>query len=88
MLSFHLDEHIHPAIAAGLRRRGIDVTTTIIIPVWCSRNTPVLQIGHVRPIALFAERTFSEPHLGHCFTSAPRSMSNFSAQSKHMQWSA
>jgi predicted nuclease of predicted toxin-antitoxin system len=29
MLSFHLDEHIHPAIAAGLRRRGIDVTTTI-----------------------------------------------------------
>ena len=28
MLSFHLDEHMHPAIAAGLRRRGIDVTTT------------------------------------------------------------
>jgi hypothetical protein len=28
MLRFHLDEHIDPAIAAGLRRRGIDVTTT------------------------------------------------------------
>jgi hypothetical protein len=29
MLRFHLDEHIDPAIAEGLRRRGIDVTTTI-----------------------------------------------------------
>jgi hypothetical protein len=29
MLKFHLDEHIHPAVASGLRRRGIDVTTTI-----------------------------------------------------------
>ncbi len=29
MLKFHLDEHIHPAIASGLRRRGIDVTTTV-----------------------------------------------------------
>ena len=25
---FHLDEHIDPAVAAGLRGRGIDVTTT------------------------------------------------------------
>ena len=27
-LRFHLDEHINPAIADALRRRGIDVTTT------------------------------------------------------------
>lgn len=27
-IRFHLDEHIHSAIAEGLRRRGIDVTTT------------------------------------------------------------
>ena len=27
-IRFHLDEHIDPAIAIGLRRRGIDVTTT------------------------------------------------------------
>jgi predicted nuclease of predicted toxin-antitoxin system len=26
-LQFHLDEHIHGAVAAGLRRHGIDVTT-------------------------------------------------------------
>ena len=28
VLKFHLDEHVSPAVAAGLRRRGIDVTTT------------------------------------------------------------
>ncbi len=28
-IRFHLDEHVSPAIAEGLRRRGIDVTTTI-----------------------------------------------------------
>jgi hypothetical protein len=27
-MRFHLDEHVDPAIAIGLRRRGIDVTTT------------------------------------------------------------
>jgi hypothetical protein len=28
-MQFHLDEHVHPAIAHGLRLRGIDVTTTV-----------------------------------------------------------
>lgn len=28
-IRFHLDEHLDPAIAEGLRRHGIDVTTTI-----------------------------------------------------------
>ena len=28
-ITFHLDEHVDPAIAAALRRQGIDVTTTI-----------------------------------------------------------
>jgi hypothetical protein len=27
-IRFHLDEHIHPGIAIGLRARGLDVTTT------------------------------------------------------------
>jgi hypothetical protein len=27
-IRFHLDEDVDPAIAEGLRRRGIDVTTT------------------------------------------------------------
>ena len=28
-LRFHLDEQVNPRIALGLRRRGIDVTTTV-----------------------------------------------------------
>ena len=28
-MRFHLDEHVAHAIAEGLRRRGIDVTTTV-----------------------------------------------------------
>ena len=28
-IRFYLDEHVDPAIADGLRRRGIDVTTTL-----------------------------------------------------------
>ena len=28
-IRFHLDEHLDPAVAAGLRRRGIDVSTTL-----------------------------------------------------------
>jgi predicted nuclease of predicted toxin-antitoxin system len=28
-LKFHLDEHVPRAVAEGLRRRGIDVTTTV-----------------------------------------------------------
>ena len=27
-IRYHLDEHIHGAIASGLRARGVDVTTT------------------------------------------------------------
>lgn len=29
VIRFHLDEHIDPAVAAALRRVGVDVTTTI-----------------------------------------------------------
>jgi predicted nuclease of predicted toxin-antitoxin system len=27
-IRFHLDEYVDPAVAEGLRRRGVDVTTT------------------------------------------------------------
>lgn len=27
-VKFYLDEHVHPAVASGLRQRGIDVLTT------------------------------------------------------------
>ena len=28
-IRYHLDEHMHSAVAIGLQRRGIDVTTTV-----------------------------------------------------------
>jgi hypothetical protein len=28
-IRFHLDEHVDPSISDGLKRRGIDVTTTV-----------------------------------------------------------
>ena len=28
-IKYHLDEHIDSAVAAGLRLRGVDVTTTV-----------------------------------------------------------
>jgi hypothetical protein len=28
-IRYHLDEHADPAVAEGLRRRGVDVTTTL-----------------------------------------------------------
>lgn len=28
-IRFHLDEHMHSAVAIGLRHRGIDITTTV-----------------------------------------------------------
>ncbi len=28
-IRYHLDEHVDPAVAAGLRQRGVDVTTTV-----------------------------------------------------------
>ncbi len=28
LIRYHLDEHVHPGIAIGLRARGVDVTTT------------------------------------------------------------
>ena len=29
LIRYHLDEHVDPAVAEGLRRRGIDVITTV-----------------------------------------------------------
>ena len=28
-IRYHLDEHVHPAVAAGLRQRGVDIKTTV-----------------------------------------------------------
>jgi hypothetical protein len=45
-IRFHLDEDVDPAIADGLRRRGIDVTTTPEVRLLGALD-PV-QLGHAR----------------------------------------
>lgn len=44
-MRFHLDEHVDDAIAAGLRRRGIDVTTTIEAGLQTASDTEHLAIA-------------------------------------------
>jgi hypothetical protein len=66
-LRFHLDEHVSPAVAEGLRRRGIDVTTTLdagfpLIPtIWrsldengvcSSRMIETFRVGMPRAFAI------------------------------------
>ncbi|HSB10177.1 MAG TPA: DUF5615 family PIN-like protein [Blastocatellia bacterium] len=43
---FHLDEHIAPAIASALRRRGIDVTTAYEANLLGSTDEAHLQFAH------------------------------------------
>jgi predicted nuclease of predicted toxin-antitoxin system len=42
-IRYHLDEHVDPVIADGLRRRGIDVTTTVEAGL-----RSALDVDHVR----------------------------------------
>jgi len=44
-LRFHLDEHISPDIAAGLRLYGIDVTTTVEAGLRTQSDTVQLAFG-------------------------------------------
>ena len=50
-IRFHLDEHIHPGIAVGLRARGIDVTTAVVADLLGAEDTQhlafALQEGRV-----------------------------------------
>ncbi len=43
-IRFHLDENCHRAVAEGLRRRGVDVTTTP--ETWLLQATDEQQLAH------------------------------------------
>lgn len=45
MLRFHLDENVDPAIAHGLRNRGIDVTTSGEIGLLSADDDVHLRVG-------------------------------------------
>ena len=42
-IRFHLDENVNPAIALGLRRYGIDVTTTVDVGLQSRSDNAQLQ---------------------------------------------
>lgn len=73
-IRFHLDEHIPTAVVAGLRRRGIDVTTTVEADLlhatdeehiaFALRNDRVL-VTHDEDFLILASR--GTPHAGIAF---------------------
>ena len=46
MIRFHLDEHVPPAVADGLRQHGVDVTTTL--DAGLASATDEQQLEHAR----------------------------------------
>lgn len=45
-IKFHLDENVFSAIADGLRRRGIDVTTTVEVGLMAATDEEQLAFAH------------------------------------------
>lgn len=63
MIRFHLDEHVDPAIAARLRARGIDVTTTIEAGLESSSDEEHLRFAHEDGRVIFSQdRDFLQLH--------------------------
>jgi predicted nuclease of predicted toxin-antitoxin system len=78
-IRFHLDEYVDPSIANGLRRRGIDVTTTVEAGLLGSDDLEQLAYAPREQRVLFsqdsdfAELAFSGvEHAGIVFCSAGR----------------
>lgn len=46
VIRFHLDEHIHPGLAVGLRARKIDVTTTADAGLLAATDEKQLAFAH------------------------------------------
>jgi uncharacterized protein with PIN domain len=63
VIRFHLDEHVDPAIAAGLRARGIDVTTTIEAGLENASDEQHLRFAHEDGRVVFTQdRDFLRLH--------------------------
>jgi predicted nuclease of predicted toxin-antitoxin system len=70
-IRFHLDEHVASAVADGLRRRGIDVTTTADAGLLGAADTDLLAFTNSQGRVLFTNdddflklHDQSVPHLG------------------------
>jgi predicted nuclease of predicted toxin-antitoxin system len=70
-IRFHLDENCDRAIAEGLRRRGVDVTTTAAAALLSAADDPQLAYGLAQERVIFTQdRDFlrlhaaEQPHAG------------------------
>jgi predicted nuclease of predicted toxin-antitoxin system len=54
-MRFHLDEHVDHAVAQGLRRRGIDVTTTQEAGLGAATDLAHLEFCHENKRVIFTE---------------------------------
>jgi hypothetical protein len=54
-IRFHLDEHCDPAIAAGLRLHGVDVTTTVQVGLRTAQDEEHLGYGQATGRVLFTQ---------------------------------
>ncbi len=74
-IRFHLDEQFDPEIASQLRRRGIDVTTTVEVGLRTSRDEFQLDFirqqkrvifTHDKDFLIIASRTSDHPGIVYC----------------------
>ncbi len=74
-IRFHLDEQVDPEIASQLRRRGIDVTTTVEVGLRTSRDEFQLDFirqqkrvifTHDKDFLIIASRTSDHPGIVYC----------------------
>ncbi|MBL8798781.1 MAG: DUF5615 family PIN-like protein [Planctomycetia bacterium] len=54
-IRFHLDEHVAHAVAAGLRRLGVDVSTTADAGLLGAADSEHIQFGLVQQRVIFTE---------------------------------
>ena len=79
-IRFHLDEHVDPAIAAALRRAGIDVTTTIEAGLRTSNDAAQLKFArNERRVIVTRDQDFlrlavTAKHSGIAFYTANQSL--------------
>ena len=54
-LKFYLDEHVHPAVADGLRRRSIDVVTTLEAGMLGATDPEHLEFARIEGRLIFTQ---------------------------------
>jgi predicted nuclease of predicted toxin-antitoxin system len=80
-IRFHLDEQIDPAIARGLRRHGIDVTTTVeagllsrsdLAQLEYARTSHRILVTHDTDFLRFASQSSDHPGIVRLLTPSAR----------------